>query len=286
VDRPLLAASLPLVGAGPPSVNLARTSAAVRQNTKTLGVVGWIAGLVLLAGVFTWGLDLDIAEQRAQVRVGELERSVAELKALPPPVVDWRVTEVNAVKKLAEQPDFHAPPWAEVLHELGHITPPSIRFESLAISKGGTMPSPTASGARRSRGRSPATAAARAAKASAGTSNSGAASKPWVLEVTGTVSGQAFAELQAVFRSWYEEAVVSPYLARMDIGGAEIKKAAATPATRGPVSRRRAGMMPTGLESKEEAESVLSFRVKADLLTAEAVRQVVSDLGLDAAESE
>jgi hypothetical protein len=284
---PLVAASLPWVGAGPPSVNLAKTSASMRHNAKTVGAMGWIAGLVLLAGIFKWGLDLDIAEQRAQVRVAELDRSVAELKTLPPPVVDWRVTEVNAVKKLAEDAEFETPPWAEVLHELGHITPASVRFESLAISKGGTALLPTKPGSRRAKGRPPAGARARRADATAGTVAGGdPSSKPWVLEVAGTVSGQRFAELQEGFRAWYEDAVVSPYLARMDIGGAEIKKAPSRAAASSATSRRRGGVMATGLEVKEEPESVLSFHVKANLLTSEAVRQLVSELELKENESE
>jgi hypothetical protein len=73
----------------------------------------------------------------------------------------------------------------------------------------------------------------------------------------------------------------------MDIGSAEIKKASSRRAGSGAMSRRRAGMMATtGLEPKEEPESVLSFHVKANLLTSEAVRQVVSALDLEMSESE
>jgi hypothetical protein len=270
----LLAASLPLVGASPPAVNLARTHVASRQSAKTLGAVGWIAAVAALAAMFTWGLDLDIAEQRARVRVAELEQSVAELKTLPPPVVDWRVTEVNAVKKLAEHSDLQAPPLAQVLHELGHMTPKPVRFESLAISKGGVMAQTMKPGPGRKKMRT-GTAPARTRGKAQTETTADASSKPWMLEISGTVSDRGFASLQSSFRAWYEDAAVSPYLARLDIGSAEIEKRDATAGT--PGSRRARTSAPAG-ESSEASDSVLRFNVSAELPNTDAVRKVLAAL--------
>jgi hypothetical protein len=277
----LLAASLPLVGASPPAVNLARTHVASRQSAKALGVASWIVGLALLAGVFEWGLDLDMAEKRATVNVSELERSVAELKTIPVPEDDWRVTEVKAINRLVEQADLESPPWAEVLHELGHITPPSVRFETLTLSQGRVQPEAPKPGARSSRRKNP--SKARAASVASRTSNGAeTASKEWTLAVSGTVSGKSVPEIQVTFRAWYEDVVVSPYLARVDIDAAEIGKpqAASGRGASAAAERRRAALqaVPAGTAEPDEPDSVLHFRVHAELATADAVGRLVADL--------
>jgi hypothetical protein len=235
---------------------------------------------VLLAVMFKWGLELDIAEQQGTVRVSELERSVAELQKFPVPVDDWRVTEVKAISRLVEQTDLESPPWAEVLHELGHITSKPVRFDALTLSKGGVAPLPAKpagrAAARKAAAKPKPTPAATGAPDAKG---SDTPSTAWVLAVSGTVSGASFPQLQETFRAWYEDAVVSPYLARMDIASAEIGKRTPT-ANRGatPAMARRRVEMTTGAVEPPSPESVLRFEVKSEVLTSDAVRSVVSSL--------
>jgi hypothetical protein len=92
------------------------------------------------------------------------------------------------------------------------------------------------------------------------------------------VSGPSFPQLQEAFRAWYEDAVVSPYLARMDIGSAAIEKRAELGSRAASATLRRRAGMTAGFEEPPTPESVLRFHVKAEVLTSDAVRRVVSDL--------